>query len=221
MRASKLITISTVAVLMGGTSLAVGHSLQSGQSQSRTSMQGAAGMSQGNVRGSETRGLNAQAAEQGSKIKSSRELRRGQAMTTQRARAITGVRGQAMIERGQQASGQGVQRAAQLGSPARRSFAPTGRPVYARATPSEARVGLTTEQRARLHEMARRELPRASYLPEVRVNAVVPRNVQLAPVPEELARHYPRFRRDQAFMYRDQIVLVNPATSRIVAVLPA
>jgi Protein of unknown function (DUF1236) len=80
---------------------------------------------------------------------------------------------------------------------------------------------MTEAQRVRVREMPRRQLPRVSYLPEVRVDAIVPRNVQLAPVPAEIARSYPRFRRDQAFLYRNKVVLVDPATSRIVAVVPA
>jgi hypothetical protein len=34
-------------------------------------------------------------------------------------------------------------------------------------------------------------------------------------------RIYPRFRRHQAFIYRNEMVVVDPLTSRIVAVLPA
>jgi hypothetical protein len=94
MRASKLITISTVAVLMGGTSLAVGHSLQSRESQSGASTQAPAGISQSNALGSETRGSNAQAAEQGSNLQGSRQ--RGQAMTTHQSHALAGARGQGL-----------------------------------------------------------------------------------------------------------------------------
>jgi hypothetical protein len=90
MRASKLTTISTIAVLVGGTSLALGHSLQNG-----ASTEAPASMSQSNARGSETRDTDAQAAEQGSKFQGSRQLQRGQAMTTQRGQAITGAHGQA------------------------------------------------------------------------------------------------------------------------------
>jgi hypothetical protein len=229
MRASKLITISTAAVLMGGTGLAVGHSWQSGQSQSNASTQAPAAMSQGN----------AQAAEQGSKLKGARQFQgsqamtqHGQALSTERGRAITGARDQAMIERGQGITGTRGQvgpertRAAaphepQLALHARQSLRQTGGPTYARATASEVRESLTPEQRAHLREMARRELPRVSNIPEVRVNAIVPRDVQLAPVPGEIARYYPRFRHNQAFLYHNRIVLVDPATSRIVAVIPA
>jgi hypothetical protein len=234
MQASKLITISTAAVLIGGTSLAIGHSWQSGQSQDGASTQAPARTSQGNASGSVTKGSNSQAAEQASKLKGSRQSQRAQAMSTpraligeggqgsstQRGRAIASARGQAMgTQRGRVATSQQPQLALQARHSVRQT-APGG-PVYARATASEARASLTPEQRVRLREMARRELPRASRLPEVRVDAVVPRNVQLAPVPGEIARYYPRFRRDQAFLYRNKIVLVNPATSRIVAVVPA
>jgi hypothetical protein len=209
MRASKLITISTAAVLMGGTGLAVGHSWQSGQSQNQNnaSAQAPAAMSQ----------ANAQAAEQDSKLKGSRQYQRSQAMTTQhdqasstqRGRAVTAARGQAMIERGERIAGPRGQggsergRAAAAYEPqpavhARQSLRQPDRPAYAQATASEVRGSLTPEQRAHLREMARRELPRVSHIPEVRVNAIVPRDVTLAPVPGEIARYYPRFRHNQA-----------------------
>jgi hypothetical protein len=142
---------------------------------------------------------------------------RGQGLSMQRGRAIADARGQAT---GTQ-RGRGTSQQPQLALHAHQPSRQTGGPVYARATASEARAAATPEQRLRLREMARRELPRVSYLPEVRVDAIVPRNVQLAPVPGEIARYYPRFRRDQAFLYRNKIVLVDPATSRIVAVVPA
>jgi hypothetical protein len=250
MRASKLITISAVAALMGGTSFAIGQgasrSLQSG-----ASTQGPAAIEQGSPETKASRSRAAQnlvrRSERGSRLRLSRldeclrNVERGRAKASE-CRGMIGARGQATIEQGQPFTGaraqampsggrlaataQGAKTATQIqGQPssrAQQSLARTaaGGLVYARATPSEARIGLTADQRARLREMARRELPRVSHLPEARINAVVPRNVQLAPVPEELARYYPRFRRDQAFMYRNQIVLVDPATSRIVAVLP-
>jgi hypothetical protein len=107
---------------------------------------------------------------------------RGQGLSTQRGRAITAARGQAMIERGQATTGargqaMGMQhgRAAigqqpQLALHARQSFRQTARggpPFYARATASETRESLAPEQRMRPREMARRELPRVSHLPEV------------------------------------------------------
>jgi hypothetical protein len=114
----------------------------------------------------------------------------------------------------------------QLGPRQRQSFGQTqGGPVYARAGERErkASVALDAEQRERLREIvaARRDIPRFSNLTDVRVNAVVPRTVRLAAIPDEVVRIYPRFRRHQAFIYRNEIVVVDPMTSRIVAVLPA
>ncbi len=262
MRAGKLITISTVAVLMGGTSLAIGGG---GSLQSGASTQGPAAIEQGSPRSSETKVSRPGAgerlmrrgemsSERGSKIEGSRALQRGGAMTTERGRTLKGERGQAMAaergrvitgergqaitgerglamttQRGRAATGQQPKAAAQiqgrLGSQTRQSFAQKapGGPVYARASAREASVALRPEQRTRLREIvtARQDIPRISNLTGVRVNALVPRNVRLAAIPDELARMYPRFRRHQAFIYRNELVVVDPATSRIVAVLPA
>jgi len=173
---------------------------------------------------------NAQAGEQG-KLRGPRQAQHSQVSTHQhqaldreRGRDVTGAHGQAMIERGQGTGARQVaehSRAAAPHEPALHAhqFRQHGQ-AYAHATSSELQESLTPEHRARIREMARRELPRVSYIPEVRVNAIVPRDVQLAPVPGEIARHYPRFRHHQAFLYRNRIVLVDPATSRIVAVIP-
>ncbi len=215
MRAIKLITVSTVAVLMGGTSLAIGQegagSLQGGSSTLEDTT-----LSQGSARGSETEGSNPRAAEnpmrrsetsgeRGSKVLGSRDLQRGRATTGQGTKAAE-------------------QTQSQLGSRLRQSF---GRAepglVNARASERNAGAGLNAEQRARLREIlsARRDIPRVSNLADVRVNAVIPRSVRLAAIPEEVVRIYPRFRRHQAFIYRNEMVVVDPLTSRIVAVLPA
>jgi len=97
---------------------------------------------------------------------------------------------------------------------ARQSFGQKEAPglVYGRAGENTAGVSLNAEQR---------DIPRVSSLPDARINAVIPRNVRLAAIPQEVARMYPRLRGDQALMYRNQMVVVDPATSRIVARLPA
>jgi hypothetical protein len=268
MRAIKLITVSTMAVLMGSASLAIG---QAGALQGGSSVLEETPLSQGSARGSQTEGTNPRAAENpmrrseasselGSNIKRSRGLQRSQAMTAERGRAIAGARAQATTaersrasggrglatsaergqaigserglamtpERRQPAMGQGTKAAqikGQLGSQSRQSFAqaPSGL-AYGRASNERnAGVGLNTEQRARLREIlsARRDIPRVSNLSDVRINAVIPRSVRLAAIPEEVVRIYPRFRRHQAFIYRNEMVVVDPLTSRIVAVLPA
>src|SRR6266436_3122419 len=99
-RAIKLITVSTVAVLMGGASLAIGQE-GAGSLQGGSSMLEDTTLSQGSARGSETEGSNPRAAENpmrrsetsGEKVQRSRGLQRGQAMAAERGRAITGERG--------------------------------------------------------------------------------------------------------------------------------
>jgi hypothetical protein len=130
-------------------------------------------------------------------------------------------------ERGRATAGQGTKAAeqtqGQLGSRLRQSFG-QAEPGLANARASERNAGarLNAEQRARLREIlaARRDIPRVSNLADVRINAVIPRSVRLAAIPEEVARMYPRLRGRQAFIYRNEMVVVDPLTSRIVAMLP-
>jgi uncharacterized protein DUF1236 len=234
MQASKLITISTIAVLMGGTSFAIG---QGGLLQQGGGTAGQ-GMSQ---RGSPESGrFNPRAAERSREItgargqataterghaftgergrvisgERSREIagERGRAMSTERGRAITGERGQAIAgersralrtERGRAMAGQ------EPGA------------VYGSTRGVER--GLSAEQRMRLRDIleTRRDIPRVSMSERnIRVGAFVPRGVRMAPVPQEVVRLQPRFRGNRVFFYRDEIVIVDPATLRIIAVLP-
>ena len=85
-------------------------------------------------------------------------------------------------------------------------------------------VNLSSEQRTRIHDivLSRRDIPRVSNLDvDVRVDSVIPRSVRLVAVPEDVVRVYPRFRRHRVFVYNDEIVIVDPVTFRIIAVLPA
>jgi hypothetical protein len=105
----------------------------------------------------------------------------------------------------------------------RQSIAPA-RGVYARANPrelEEASVPLKAQERARLRDMVR-DIPRLSSVgTSIRIDAVVPKSVRqaAAPLPIAVQRMHPGFRRDRAFIFRDQVVIVNPTTSRIVAII--
>jgi hypothetical protein len=149
MRASKLIAISTVAVLIGGTSLAIGQHSLSGHSTLGS------GMHKGSIHGFGPGGIHAHR---------------------------------------------------------------TG--PYARATSREMEAGLNTEKLSHLHDMVR-DLPRISNVgADMRIDAVVPRHVRqaAAPLPPEVQRMFPHFRQGRAFVHRNHIVIVNPVTSRIVAI---
>jgi hypothetical protein len=279
MRAIKLITVSTVAVLMGGASLAIGQE-GAGTLQGGSSILEDTAPNPGNARGSEIEGSSPRAVEmpmrrseasgeRGSNIQRSHGLQRSQAMTAERGRAISRERGQAMAaergraitgaraqattaehrraiagergraiggarglaltaERGRATTGQGTKAAeqiqGQLGSRPSQSFGQAAPRLHnARAGERNAGAGLNAEQRTRLREIlsARRDIPRVSNLSDIRVNAVIPRSVRLAAIPEEVVRIYPRLRGRQAFIYRNEMVVVDPLTSRVVARLPA
>jgi hypothetical protein len=50
---------------------------------------------------------------------------------------------------------------------------------------------------------------------------VVPRTVKYAPLPSRVVEIYPAWRSYHFFLVGDQIVIVEPDTLRIVAVIPA
>ncbi len=217
MRASQLITISTVAVLMGGASLALGQG--GGTATPGVSERGQAMSSERGRAVSGERGK-ALTAERGRVISGER----GQALTAERGRAISAERGQALTaERGLAMTGRGPRATDQQGQ--FRSRPETSGLANAYGSARSADVGLNAQQRMRLHNIlsTRTDIPRASNVGAgaIRVNALVPRGVRFAAVPEQVGRSYPRFRRARVFISGDKIVIVNPKTSRIVAVLPA
>jgi hypothetical protein len=235
MQASKLITISAVAVLVAGTGLAIGQGglLQQGG--------GTAGQGMSQRGFPESGRFNPRAAERSREITGARgeatATERGQALTGERGRVIsgersrefTGERGRAMSsERGRAITGERGQ--AFVGERSRALSTERGRAmpgqepssVYGSARSTE--LGLSAQQRVRLRDIleTRRDIPRVSMAERnIRVGAVVPRGVRMAPVPQEVARLQPRFRGNRVFFYRDEIVIVDPATLRIVAVLPS
>jgi len=54
---------------------------------------------------------------------------------------------------------------------------------------------------------------------DVHVGIVVPRSVHIVEVPATLVTIEPRWRGYKYFVYRDEIVIIEPDTLRIVAVL--
>src|SRR5258708_6724330 len=180
MRASKLITISTVAVLMGGGSLALGRG--GGTATPGVSERG-----------------QAMSSERGRAVSGER----GKALTAERGRAISGERGQALTaERGLAMSGRGPRAAEQQGQ--FRSRPETSGLANAYGSARSADVGLNAQQRMRLHDIlsTRTDIPRASNVAAgaIRINALVPRGVRLAAVPAKVGRSYPRFRQARGFI---------------------
>jgi hypothetical protein len=102
------------------------------------------------------------------------------------------------------------------------SHAQKMRGPYARATEREfGAAGTVTEERTHMREMMR-DIPRLSNVgTNIRIDAVVPRSVRqaAAPLPVEIQHMHPHMRHDRAFIYHDKFVIVNPTTSRIVAIV--
>jgi hypothetical protein len=86
-------------------------------------------------------------------------------------------------------------------------------------------VNLSTEQRTKIHQIvvSDRSAPRVSRVDfDVRIGTVVPRGkVRFAPLPSTIVEIEPTWRGYEYFLVGDEIVVVDPATLRIVAVLPA
>ena len=86
-------------------------------------------------------------------------------------------------------------------------------------------VNLTTEQRTKIHSIivSERSAPRVAHVDfDVRVGTVVPRGkVKFVAVPSTIVEIQPAWRGFEYFLVGDEIVIVDPATLRIVAVIPA
>jgi hypothetical protein len=87
-----------------------------------------------------------------------------------------------------------------------------------------AAVQLTPDQRTRIKGIVTREhdAPRVDH-PEFRVGVgvMVPRSVHVAVLPEEFVTVVPQYRGFQYVIVGDEILIIDPRTMEIVAVLPA
>jgi hypothetical protein len=82
-------------------------------------------------------------------------------------------------------------------------------------------VSLTTEQRTTIRTtVLTSSAPRVTNVNfNVRVGTVVPRTVRIVPLPATLIEIEPTWRGYMYFVYQDEIIVVEPGTLRIVAVL--
>jgi len=92
------------------------------------------------------------------------------------------------------------------------------------ASGTHAAVNLTTEQRTKVREVVihRSDAPRVNNVNfSINVGTVVPRTVHVVPLPAEVVEITPEWRGYDYFLVGDQIVIVEPGSLRIVAVIPA
>jgi hypothetical protein len=86
-----------------------------------------------------------------------------------------------------------------------------------------ASARLTTEQRTTIRTVIKRHnvRPMKNVTFAISIGTAVPRTVHFYPVPVELVHIYPHWRGYDYFLVGDQIIVVNPRTHHIVAVLDA
>jgi hypothetical protein len=87
---------------------------------------------------------------------------------------------------------------------------------------SNTTVNLTTEQRTKIREtvLTGSNAPRVSNVTfAVNVGTVIPRTVRVVEVPEPLIEIHPEWRGFRYFVYNDEIIVVEPDSLRIVAVV--
>jgi hypothetical protein len=85
-------------------------------------------------------------------------------------------------------------------------------------------VNLSSQQRTQIRQVVLRNhsIPHVNNVDvSINVGVVLPRTVELIDVPEDVVTIYPRFRRHKIVIIHDQVVIVEPSTFKIVAVLPA
>ena len=230
---TKLLIMSTT-VLLAGTLLAAGQAIQPGGGQER-GQGGALSQSQPNRVQSDRSGQreprrNAQ----------SNQGTRGQAQERTQERTQEKTQGQAQQPKGraegQERQGQTQQREQTQGQ------APRGQErqqTQERAPQTEQRGGnvqqgergggnasvtLTTEQRTRIRDtvLKEKDAPRVGRVDfSVREGTVIPRTVHVVEVPRVIIDIHPEWRGYKYFIVNDEIVIVEPSTLRIVAVIPA
>jgi hypothetical protein len=85
---------------------------------------------------------------------------------------------------------------------------------------ASSNVSLTSEQKTTIRNTVISSGPRISSVNfAVRVGVVVPRSVRIAPVPATLIEIQPAWRGYSYFIYEDEIIIVEPRTLKIIAVV--
>jgi Protein of unknown function (DUF1236) len=89
---------------------------------------------------------------------------------------------------------------------------------------TQSKVSLTSQQRARIHnvvlhrDFSRLRVRNVDF--DIRIGVVVPRSFHLFVIPEDIVFIVPEFRHFRCFFFDDELVIVDPVTFEIVAVIP-
>jgi hypothetical protein len=216
MRGKLLITFA--AALLASTALAIGQGATERRDQGPGTSQPGATQGQPKSKG-------AQGAQKGQQ----RPSTSGQAQEnrqqgpTQREQGPPRTQGQNQREQGPpRTQGQAPRNQGETRTPSQAQPAPNqpGR-TQGQAQPRGGTT-LTSEQRTKIRQtvIEGRNAPRVNRVDfSLNVGTVIPRTVRIVEVPETIVEIHPEWRRYRYFVYNNEIVIVEPDTLRIVAVL--
>jgi len=89
---------------------------------------------------------------------------------------------------------------------------------------TRSRISLTSQQRSRIHnvvlhrDFSRLRVRNVNF--DIRIGTVIPRSFHLFVIPEDIVFIVPRFRHFRCFFFEDELVIVDPFTFEIVAIIP-
>jgi hypothetical protein len=215
MSKSNLLVAAAIAGLIGGTSLAIGQG--SGSSDASSGGAGAAAPSSAE-RSSPSRGSTG-----GSNAKQSLEQQSGKGSSAAESKSSERHNNQSVTQSGGKPgqTGETVPTSQSMGQ------AREGHSGAAASSASAAKRGsasLTSEQRTKIHQTIVRQgnAPRVANVNfSVSVGTTVPRSVRLVAVPAPIVEIQPAWRGYEYFMVGDQVVIVDPDTMQIVAIISA
>lgn len=127
-------------------------------------------------------------------------------------------------DRSQPQTGQSREMNQQNSQDGNRSGQPGARSSESRSSTTNVNVNLSTEQRTRIKEVIVKDkrAPRVANVNfSLSIGTPVPRTVKHVVVPSTIVEIYPAWRGFHYFMVGDQIVIIDPNTLEIVAVLEA
>ena len=155
---------------------------------------------------------------QGATTKQSQDDKSGQAPTTRQSRDEKS--GQPSTQQQTQQPAQPrQQQQQQTQSPGGKQGTTTSTTTSSSSTSSS--VSLSTEQKTRIRQtVLTGSAPRVTSVNfDIRVGTVVPRTIRVAPLSPILVEIEPQWRGYMYFVYNDEIIIVEPGSLRIVAVL--
>src|SRR6266516_1852672 len=154
----------------------------------------------------------------------SRSMQTG-ALHAQRGRAFAeqrGQRGRALAEQ-RRKHGQNLKTTSRTGTQTGVTRSHRGTQAFAQAG-TRSRISLTSQQRARIHNVVlHRDFSRfrvTNVIFVIRIGVFVPLSFRLFVIPEDIVFIVPRFRHFRFFVFDDELVIVDPFTFEIVAIIP-